>query len=148
MISTGLAGDRLELEVTETLLLHDSAANLAMLAKLRKLGPRIVMDDFGTGYSSLAYLRKFRFDKIKIDKSLVVGLPDNQGGDTIVQAILGLGRSLGVAVTAEGLEHPAQLQFFLRNKCLQGQGYLFSPPVPKSRLRELFGQKLAARHEG
>ena len=146
--STGLAGDRLELEVTETLLLHDSAANLAMLAKLRKLGPRIVMDDFGTGYSSLAYLRKFRFDKIKIDKSLVVGLPDNQGGDTIVQAILGLGRSLGVAVTAEGLEHPAQLQFFLRNKCLQGQGYLFSPPVPKSRLRELFGQKLAARHEG
>ncbi len=128
--ASGLAADRLELEVTETLLLHDSAVNLATLDGLRRLGARLVMDDFGTGYSSLAYLRKFRFDKIKIDKSLIIGLPDCDGGDTIVEAILGLGRSLGITVTAEGVESRAQLDFLRHNRCAQGQGYLFSPPVP------------------
>ena len=138
---SGLAADRLELEVTETLLLHDSSVNLSTLDGLRRLGARIVMDDFGTGYSSLAYLRKFRFDKIKVDKSLITGLPDSEGGDTIVEAILGLGRSLGITVTAEGIESAEQLQFLLRNECAQGQGYLFSQPMSAENLPDSFPRK-------
>ena len=138
--ASGLASDRLELEVTETLLLHDSSVNLTTLDGLRRLGVRIVMDDFGTGFSSLAYLRKFRFDKIKVDKSLITGVPDSDGGDTIVEAILGLGRSLGIAVTAEGIESAAQLAFLLKNACAQGQGYLFSPPMTASQLRGNFAK--------
>ncbi len=127
--ASGLPADRLELEITETLLLHDSSVNLAALDSLRHLGVRIVMDDFGTGFSSLAYLRKFRFDKIKIDKSLIIGLPDCDGGDTIVKAILGLSSNLGLTVTAEGIESLDQLDFLICNNCAQGQGYLFSPPI-------------------
>ena len=138
---SGLAADRLELEVTESLLLAESEANLRTLEMLRRLGVRLVMDDFGTGYSSLGYLRRFKFDKMKIDKSLIMGLPDSDGGDTIVRAILGLGRSLGIVLTAEGVESSGQLAFLRRNRCAQAQGYLFSRPVPASLVSNLAGRR-------
>ena len=138
---SGLAADRLELEVTESLLLRESDANLRTLETLRRLGVRLVMDDFGTGYSSLAYLRRFKFDKIKVDRSLISGLPDADGGDVIVRAILSLGRSLGIAVTAEGVENERQLAFLKRNKCAHGQGFLFSRPVAASLLKPLMTQR-------
>ena len=141
LVRSGLEADRLELEVTETLLLEESEANFRTLETLRRLGVRLVMDDFGTGYSSLAYLRRFKFDKMKIDKSLIMGLPDSDGGDTIVRAILGLGRSLGIAVTAEGVENERQLALLRRNRCTQAQGYLFSRPVPASILKSLMTRR-------
>jgi EAL domain-containing protein (putative c-di-GMP-specific phosphodiesterase class I) len=95
------------------------------------------MDDFGTGYSSLSYLRTFAFDKVKIDKSLISGLPDRNGGDAIVQAIIGLCRNLRTETTAEGVETRAQLEFLKAQGCTQAQGYLFSPPVPASALEAL-----------
>ncbi len=138
---SGLSADRLELEVTETLLLDESESNLRALETLRRMGVRLVMDDFGTGYSSLAYLRRFKFDKIKIDRSLVMGLPDRDGGDTIVRAILGMGRSLGIGVIAEGVETESQLAFLKRNKCLQAQGYLFSRPIPADQVEHLMTRR-------
>ena len=138
---SGLPADRLELEVTETLLLEESDTNLKTLEIFRRMGVRLVMDDFGTGYSSLAYLRRFKFDKIKVDKSLVMGLPDSDGGDTIVRAILEMGRSLGIAVIAEGVETERQLAFLKRNRCTQAQGYLFSRPVPPHQVQELMTRR-------
>ncbi|WP_284945624.1 putative bifunctional diguanylate cyclase/phosphodiesterase [Acidisoma cladoniae] len=130
LTNAGLAPNRLELEVTETLLLSDDDANTTLLRSLRRMGVRIAMDDFGTGYSSLGYLRRFTFDKIKIDQSLIRELPDGDGGDAIVQAIIGLGQILGISITAEGVETQAQRDLLTRMGCTQVQGYFFSPPVP------------------
>jgi len=130
LADAGLAPNRLELEVTETLLLSDDDANTTVLRSLRRMGVRIAMDDFGTGYSSLGYLRRFPFDKIKIDQSLIRELPDADGGDAIVQAIIGLGQILGISITAEGVETQAQLDLLRNIGCTQVQGYYFSPPVP------------------
>ena len=132
-----ILASRLELEVTESLLLQESEHNLASLEQLRRLGIRLVMDDFGTGYSSLASLRRFRFDKLKVDKSLIMGLPDANGGDKIVAAIFALGRSLGMEVMAEGVENEAQLELLSRNRCAEAQGYLFSRPVPGTEVSRL-----------
>ena len=129
LAESGLPADRLELELTETLLLRATEANKATLARLRQMGVHLALDDFGTGFSSLAYLRRFPFDKIKIDKSLVSDLPDGDGGDAIVGAIVGLSRSLNIPVTAEGVERPEQLTFLRDTGCARAQGYLFSPPV-------------------
>ncbi len=137
LLQAGLSAQRLELEVTESLLLHESENNLASLEHLRRLGIRLVMDDFGAGYSSLAYLRRFRFDSLKVDKSLITGLPDADGGDKIVAAIVALGHSLGIEVTAEGIENEAQLELLRRLGCAQGQGYFFSRPVPGAELSSL-----------
>jgi diguanylate cyclase (GGDEF)-like protein len=141
----GLAPSRLELEITERVLLRESADTLAILHRLRGLGVRISMDDFGTGYSSLSYLRSFPFDKIKIDKSFVHGLDagaDDGEADAIVRAIAGLGRSLGIATTAEGVETVAQLNALVADGCTEMQGYLFSPPRPAAEVAGL----LAAAH--
>ncbi|WP_284945639.1 sensor domain-containing phosphodiesterase [Acidisoma cladoniae] len=137
---SGLAATRLELEVTETLLLQDNEANVKLLRALRQTGVRIAMDDFGTGYSSLGYLRRFPFDKIKIDQSLIRDLPDGAGGDAIVQAIIALANSLGISVTAEGVETQAQRDFLSRNGCGQVQGYLFSRPVPANDVPALLAE--------
>ena len=134
---SGLAPGRLELEVTETLLLQDDDANTRILRALRQRGIRTAMDDFGTGFSSLGYLRGFAFDKIKIDRCLVRDLPDSAGGDAIVHAIIALARSLGIAVTAEGVETQAQLDLLRAQNCAQVQGYLFSRPVPPEAVLEL-----------
>jgi diguanylate cyclase (GGDEF)-like protein/PAS domain S-box-containing protein len=134
---SGLAPDRLELEITESVLLGETEANLATLHQLRKIGVRISMDDFGTGYSSLSYLRSFPFDKIKIDRSFVsemVGRPDCLA---IIRAITGLGASLGIATTAEGVETPEQLESLRAEGCTEVQGFLFSPPRPAGELSAL-----------
>ncbi len=130
LAESGLAATRLELEVTEGLLLQDNEANIRLLRALRKMGVRIAMDDFGTGYSSLGYLRRFPFDKIKIDQSLVRDLPDGGSGNAIVHAIIALAHSLGIQVTAEGVETQEQLELLRDSGCAQAQGYLFSRAVP------------------
>src|SRR6185295_8155699 len=98
---SGLAVSRLELEITETVLLRDNKLNMQTLRQLRDMGLRIALDDFGTGFSSLAYLQSFPFSKIKIDRSFISGLPDSEESQAIVRAVIGLGQSLGLKVTAE-----------------------------------------------
>jgi EAL domain-containing protein (putative c-di-GMP-specific phosphodiesterase class I) len=135
-----LAPARLELEVTESLLLADSEMTLRTLHELRRLGVRISMDDFGTGYSSLSYLRSFPFDKIKIDQSFVKDLSDKEDSRAIVKAVIGLGRSLGMSTTAEGVETEAQLDLVREQGCTEVQGFLFSPPLPGSAITKLFAE--------
>ena len=134
---TGLSPARLELEITESLLLQESEPTVAALHRLRALGVRISLDDFGTGYSSLRYLNSFPFDKLKIDKSFVRGLPDGADSSAIVRAIAGLGLSLGIATTAEGVETFEQLQQLIADGCTEVQGYFFSPPRPASEVPRL-----------
>jgi predicted signal transduction protein with EAL and GGDEF domain len=127
---TGLPPTRLELEITETLLLEKSSQTLATLHALRSLGVRISMDDFGTGYSSLSYLRSFPFDKIKIDQSFVRDLGANPDAQAIVRSIISLGKGLGVTITAEGVETEAELSCLRNEGCHEGQGFLFSRARP------------------
>ncbi|EJN07705.1 PAS domain S-box/diguanylate cyclase (GGDEF) domain-containing protein [Bradyrhizobium sp. YR681] len=129
---SGLAAQRLELEITESVLLQNSEATLTTLHELRAMGVRISLDDFGTGYSSLSYLRSFPFDKIKIDRSFVSELATREDSMAIIRAVTGLGRSLGIVTTAEGVENDAQLELLRREGCTQAQGYLFSKPRPAS----------------
>jgi diguanylate cyclase (GGDEF)-like protein/PAS domain S-box-containing protein len=131
---SGLAPHRLELEITESVLLHDSEATLATLHQLRGLGIRIALDDFGTGYSSLSYLRSFPFDRIKIDRAFVRELSQRSDCAAIIHAIVDLGGKLGMAITAEGIETDDQLRLVRAEGCTEVQGYLFSRPAP---LREL-----------
>jgi diguanylate cyclase (GGDEF)-like protein/PAS domain S-box-containing protein len=127
---SGLPARRLELEITETLLLEKSSQVLATLHALRALGVRISMDDFGTGYSSLSYLRSFPFDKIKIDQSFVRDLGSNRDAQAIVRSIISLGKGLGVTITAEGVETEAELSCLRAEGCHEGQGFLFSRARP------------------
>jgi diguanylate cyclase (GGDEF)-like protein len=136
LADTGLPARRLELEITETVLLDRSSDNLATLHELRDLGAKIAMDDFGTGYSSLSYLRSFPFDKIKIDQSFVKNI-DQRDAREIVRAIANLGRTLGITTTAEGVETEDQLKTMIAYRCTEVQGYLFSRPVPASEVRGL-----------
>jgi diguanylate cyclase (GGDEF)-like protein len=132
LTASGLAARRLELEITESVLLQNSEATLTTLHELRAMGVRISLDDFGTGYSSLSYLRSFLFDKIKIDRSFVSELATREDSMAIIRAVTGLGRSLGIVTTAEGVENDAQLELLRREGCTQAQGYLFSKPRPAS----------------
>jgi diguanylate cyclase (GGDEF)-like protein len=134
---SGLAPDRLELEITETVLLNDTTATLATLHDLRALGVRIAMDDFGTGYSSLSYLRQFPFDRIKIDPSFIRELGTPGDCSAIVRAVTALSRELGMATTAEGVETREQLAALARAGCTDAQGYLFSRPVAETAIAEL-----------
>jgi diguanylate cyclase (GGDEF)-like protein len=132
LAASGLSANRLELEITESVLLQNSEATLTTLHELRAMGVRISLDDFGTGYSSLSYLRSFPFDKIKIDRSFVSELATREDSMAIIRAVTGLGRSLGIVTTAEGVENDAQLELLRREGCTQAQGYLFSKPRPAS----------------
>jgi diguanylate cyclase (GGDEF)-like protein/PAS domain S-box-containing protein len=134
---SGLPAKRLELEITETLLMDKGDQVLATLHALRALGVHISMDDFGTGYSSLSYLRSFPFDKIKIDQSFVRGLAANNDAQAIVRAIVNLGKGLGVIITAEGIETEAELSFLRAEGCHQGQGFLFSKARPNDEVMRL-----------
>jgi diguanylate cyclase (GGDEF)-like protein len=134
---SGLDARRLELEITESVLLQNSESTLTTLHELRALGVRISLDDFGTGYSSLSYLRSFPFDKIKIDRSFVQELSTREDSMAIVRAVTGLGRSLGIATTAEGVENDAQLELLKREGCTQAQGFLFSQPRPASEVANM-----------
>jgi diguanylate cyclase (GGDEF)-like protein/PAS domain S-box-containing protein len=135
--ASGLTAHRLELEITESVLLQDSEATLATLHKLRGLGIRISMDDFGTGYSSLSYLRSFPFDKIKIDRSFVHELASRGDSMAIVRAVTGLGKSLGISTTAEGVETNEQLALLRSEGCTEVQGYLFSRPRPAAEVENM-----------
>jgi diguanylate cyclase (GGDEF)-like protein len=130
LADSGLPPTRLELEITESVLLQKNADNLALLHQLKALGIAIVLDDFGTGYSSLGYLRMFPFDKIKIDKSFVAEFSDRAECAAIVCAVTGLGRSLNVHTTGEGVETAEQFELLRAAGCTQVQGYLFDRPVP------------------
>ena len=126
---SGLPAKRLELEITESVLLLESEGTLSTLHQLRDLGVKISMDDFGTGYSSLSYLRSFPFDKIKIDRSFVSDLSERADSIAIVRAVSGLGKNLGMATTAEGVETFEQLGQLRLEGCSEVQGYLFSRPM-------------------
>jgi diguanylate cyclase (GGDEF)-like protein/PAS domain S-box-containing protein len=139
--AAGLAANRLELEITESVLLQDTEATLATLHKLRALGLRISMDDFGTGYSSLSYLRSFPFDKIKIDRSFVSELAVRGDSMAIVRAVTGLGRSLGISTTAEGVETSEQLALLRSEGCNEVQGYLFSPARPAAEVDKMLSKR-------
>jgi diguanylate cyclase (GGDEF)-like protein len=144
LASSGLPASRLELEITETVLLEKSDRNILILNQLRKLGVRISMDDFGTGYSSIGYLRSFPFDKIKIDQSFVRDLMVDEGSLAIVRAIAGLGVSFGMTTTAEGVETEEQMRCLSLEGCIEVQGYLYSKPVPANEIIELL-ESLASR---
>ena len=134
LASSGLPATRLELEITESVLLEKSERNIAILNQMRELGVRISMDDFGTGYSSIGYLRSFPFDKIKIDQSFVRDLLVDEGSLAIVRAIAGLGVSFGMTTTAEGVETEEQMRCLNLEGCVEVQGYFYSKPVPTSEI--------------
>lgn len=134
----GMPAKRLELEITETALMQDNEATLITLHMLRDLGIRIAMDDFGTGYSSLSYLRSFPFDKIKIDRSFIKDLPDGEDSLAIIRAVAGLGTSLGMSTTAEGVETEEQLASVRAEGFTEVQGYLYSRPRPAKEIAETY----------
>jgi diguanylate cyclase (GGDEF)-like protein len=140
LIESGLPARRLDLEITESVLLVHNVENVGILHELRALGVHISMDDFGTGYSSLSYLRSFPFDKIKIDQSFVRDLPHDKDAAAIVGAITALGRSLGMVTVAEGVERPDQLERLRDEGCSEVQGYLYGKPAPTSSIPALFKQ--------
>ncbi len=137
LATSGLPPRRLEIEITEGVLLQNNEHTLDTLHRLRKLGVRVSMDDFGTGYSSLSYLRSFPFDKIKIDRSFVKDIATAPDGDAIIRAIAGLGRSLGMTTVAEGVETEEQMRRIQAEGCTDVQGYLISRPVPLDDLLRL-----------
>jgi diguanylate cyclase (GGDEF)-like protein len=142
---SGLAVDRLELEVTESVLLQDSQPTLAALRRLHDLGIGTSMDDFGTGYSSLSYLQKFAFDKIKIDRCFLSSAQPKEA-QAVIRAICGLGDALQLAVTAEGVETREQLELVRSEGCIAAQGYYFSPPVSAEALRAMLPASTKAAH--
>ena len=148
LATSGLSPHRLELEITEAVLMQNSDSILDTLHRLRALGIRISMDDFGTGYSSLSYLRSFPFDKIKIDRCFIKGLGESSEADAIVRAVADLAESLGMTTTAEGVETRQQLDLVRNLGCTDVQGFFYSQPVPMCELVGILakrsGTKIAA----
>jgi diguanylate cyclase (GGDEF)-like protein len=144
LAASGLAPERLELEVTESIFLQGSESNCAILGHLGDLGVQISLDDFGTGYSSLSYLRSFSFSKIKIDKSFIHDLSSNRSSVAIVRAVCGLARSFGASTTAEGVETDDQLAQIRAEGCTDMQGYFFSRPLPVGEIPALLERVLPA----
>ena len=145
LTASDLPAQRLELEITESVLLGNSAETIAILHSLRRLGLRISMDDFGTGYSSLNYLRSFPLDKIKIDQCFVRDLGTTDGAGFIVRAILNLARALNMLTTAEGVETEEQLAWLRAEGCDEVQGYLFSKPRPASEVPGVLSRRHGMR---
>jgi len=137
LAETGLAANRLELEITEGLLLQDTAATLATIGRLRGLGVGVALDDFGSGCSSLSYLRRFPFSKLKIDRSFIAGMAADAGTAAIVQAVMALGRSLAMRVVAEGVETEEQLELLRAMRCDEVQGFLLGRPSPAETFESL-----------
>jgi diguanylate cyclase (GGDEF)-like protein/PAS domain S-box-containing protein len=140
LLETGLAPDRLELEITEGVLIEDFDRGLALLRRLKALGVRISMDDFGSGYSSLSYLQAFPFDKIKIDRAFVMNLGRNPQSAAIVRAVIGLGHGLEMSIVAEGVETQEQLGFLSEEGCDAVQGYFIGKPLPIGQYATLVGR--------
>jgi len=138
LAASGLAPTRLEIEITESVLLHNKETTLAVLHQLRALGIRIAMDDFGTGYSSLTYLQSFPFDKIKIDRSFVKNITEDASSLNIVRAVAALANGMGMTATAEGVETAEQLDRIASEGCTEMQGFLFSRPLPAAEIERQF----------
>ncbi|WP_363331211.1 EAL domain-containing protein [Bradyrhizobium sp.] len=138
LAASGLSAGRLELEITETVLIRDDEAALAILHQLREIGVRISLDDFGTGYSSLSYLQRFPFDKIKIDRCFVTNIAEPNGSASIVQAVVNIAAARNMTTTAEGVETQAQLDLLRTLGCTEMQGFLFSAAKPAAELKQLF----------
>lgn len=147
LAASGLPPGKLELEVTESIFLHGSESNCAILDRLGDMGVQISLDDFGTGYSSLSYLRSFSFNKIKIDKSFIRDLSANESSIAIVRAVCGLARSFGASTTAEGVETGAQLAQIRAEGCTDMQGYFFSRPLPVGEIPALLARVLPDESE-
>jgi diguanylate cyclase (GGDEF)-like protein/PAS domain S-box-containing protein len=142
LAASGLPPDRLEIEITEAVLIHDDETALAILHQLRAIGVRVALDDFGTGFSSLSYLKRFPFDKIKIDRCFVSDI-ELDGSADIVQAVVNIAGSRNMTTTAEGVETEQQKQLLKKLGCTQMQGYLFSAPKPASEVKRLLGASFA-----
>jgi diguanylate cyclase (GGDEF)-like protein/PAS domain S-box-containing protein len=140
LLETGLAPGRLELEITEGVLIEDFDRGLALLRRLKALGVRVSMDDFGSGYSSLSYLQAFPFDKIKIDRAFVINLGHNPQSAAIIRAVIGLGHGLGMSIVAEGVETQEQLGFLADEGCDSVQGYFIGKPAPIGQHTALVGR--------
>jgi EAL domain-containing protein (putative c-di-GMP-specific phosphodiesterase class I) len=138
LAASGLPANRLEIEITEAVLIRDDETALAILHQLRALGVRIALDDFGTGYSSLSYLKRFPFDKIKIDRCFVSDIADINGSSAIVQAVVNIAAARNMTTTAEGVETLEQKEKLRALGCTEMQGYLFSAAKPGPEVRELF----------
>jgi EAL domain-containing protein (putative c-di-GMP-specific phosphodiesterase class I) len=141
LLETGLAPARLELEITESVLIDDFSRAVSILTRLKSLGVRIALDDFGTGYSSLSYLHSFSFDKIKIDRIFIGDLEHSRQSMAIVRAVMGLGHSLGVPILAEGVETDAQYASLVQEGCDEVQGYLTGRPLPIADYAKLVGRE-------
>jgi len=142
LLETGLAPGRLELEITEGVLIEDFDRGLALLRRLKALGVRVSMDDFGSGYSSLSYLQAFPFDKIKIDRAFVINLGRNPQSGAIIRAVIGLGHGLGMSIVAEGVETQEQLRFLADEGCDSVQGYFIGKPAPIGQHAALVGRAI------
>ena len=134
--TAGISGARIEVEITETVVLDDSETTLAELNAIHALGVSIALDDFGTGYSSLSYLQKFPFDKVKIDRSFVADAHQGSGSLAIVAAVIALAHALNIETTTEGIETPAQMDLLRQLKCTYAQGFLLARPQSKRMLKE------------
>jgi EAL domain-containing protein (putative c-di-GMP-specific phosphodiesterase class I) len=145
LLETGLKPSRLELEITEGVLIDDFSRAVSILRRLKALGVRIAMDDFGTGYSSLSYLQAFPFDKIKIDQAFISNLEINPQSATIIRAVIGLARGLQVPVVAEGVETKDQLAFLAKESCDEVQGFLIGRPLPIAEYATLTARPPKAR---
>jgi diguanylate cyclase (GGDEF)-like protein/PAS domain S-box-containing protein len=145
LLETGLSPSRLELEITEGVLIGDFSGAVATLRRLKNLGVRIAMDDFGTGYSSLSYLQSFPFDKIKIDQTFVANLSHSRQAVTIIRAVIALGRGLDLPVVAEGVETQEQLTFLAGEQCSEIQGYFVGRPLPIEEYGDVVGRTTVAR---
>jgi len=142
---SGMSPNKLQLEITETVLLQNTFSTLATLHELRRMGVQIALDDFGTGYSSLSYLRSFPFDKIKIDRSFIQDLSNGAEPLAIVNAVAGLAKCLNMTSTAEGVETPQQMETLQAIGCTEMQGYLFSHPRPAHEIRQFFNRRPAEK---
>lgn len=148
LAETGFDPARLELELTETVMMEDAPGALEVMRALKGLGVRLAMDDFGTGYSSLSYLRSFPFDGLKIDRSFVSYLGENEGDQSIIQAIVGLGHALSLTVTAEGIETAEQLKLLKTVCCDEGQGYFLSRPLDNESFNTWVGERTVLEQRG
>jgi diguanylate cyclase (GGDEF)-like protein len=140
LFETGLSPKRLEVEITENVLIDDFDRALSTLRRLKAMGIRIAMDDFGSGYSSLSYLQAFPFDRMKVDRTFIARLPEHTQSATIIRAIIGLGRSLSLPVTVEGVETREQLEFLKGESCDEIQGYLTGYPMPIAHYADVVGR--------
>jgi EAL domain-containing protein (putative c-di-GMP-specific phosphodiesterase class I) len=140
LLATGLSPGRLEIEITEGVLIGDFSRAMAILRRIKNMGVRIAMDDFGTGYSSLSYLQSFPFDKIKIDQVFIANLMNSPQSAAIVRAVIGLGQGLQLPVIAEGVETREQREFLARAACDGMQGYLIGRPQPIAHYADMVGR--------